>query len=205
MGVPRPRALSLLGLTEDEAADPDTLRGAYRRRLRQLHPDLNHSPGAATATHELTEAYRTLAAEPGEESTGPRRPAEPPRSRETRRGRQGPATAGRSLAVSVLDDSSILVRADRETTFSAVLEAANELGNIGYLDPSAHLLEVIVEFLEAPTSSIVVSLQGRAEGTELFCSVEPLSGGESPPLAAVTALVARTLGELSLPPTRRGG
>jgi len=45
----------------------------------------------------------------------------------------------------------------------------------------------------------VMSLQGRATGvTEVFCTVEPLSGGESPPEAAVTRLVAATLAAIPL-------
>ena len=53
---------------------------------------------------------------------------------------------------------------------------------------------MIVEFVEAPTSSVLFSLQGRADGTtEVFCTVEALSGGDSPPAEAVTRLVLRTL------------
>ena len=56
------------------------------------------------------------------------------------------------------------------------------------------LLEIVVEFVGAPTSSVVLSLQGRATGTtEVFCTVEPLSGGEAPPGEAVTHLLWRTL------------
>ena len=75
-----------------------------------------------------------------------------------------------------------------------LIEAAHQLGDITYLDPGAGLLEVVVEFVGAPTSSVVLSLQGRATGwTEVFCTVEPLSGGEAPTAEAVTGLLLRTL------------
>ena len=94
----------------------------------------------------------------------------------------------------LVDDETIAVHAPAAEALLAVIDAAHRLGEIGYLDPSAGLLEVIVEFVEAPTSSVVLSLQGRAnETTEVFCSVEPLSGGESPPVDAVVRLLLRTL------------
>lgn len=93
----------------------------------------------------------------------------------------------------VLDESSILVSEDRETTFAALLEAAHSLGEIGYLDRSAWLVEVLVEFVEVPTSSVMMTLHERANRTEVLCTVEPLSGGDSPPIGPVTELVARTI------------
>ena len=107
-------------------------------------------------------------------------PREEPRQPGSRRVR-GEHPRLRRLRVEVLDESSILVAQDRESTFAALLEAAHSLGEIGYLDRSAWLVEVLVEFVEAPTSSVVMTLQGRARGTEVFCTVEPLSGGDSPP------------------------
>ena len=82
-----------------------------------------------------------------------------------------------------------------------LLDAAHELGEISYLDPSAGLVEVVVEFVEAPTSSVLLSMQGRATGvTDVFCTVEPLSGGDAPPADAVTRLLWRTLVERSSAP-----
>ncbi len=105
------------------------------------------------------------------------------------------------LTVALVDDSTVRLDAGRDEALAAVVEAAHRLGEIGYLDAQAGLVEVVVEFVEAPTSSVLITLQGRIDGVDLFCSVEPLSGGESPPLGAVTQLVARTLSGL----TRRGG
>lgn len=201
----RTRALRLLGLSETQARDTDLLRRAYRSRMREVHPDVNPDADAAELTVSISRAYRLLASrsphsgqpapisgrrEPGgdrgeDAQERARRPAAGQPGRERPRGRQ--------ITVDLLDDSSILVEEDRETTFGALLEAAHSLGEIGYLDRSAWLVEVLVEFVEAPTSSVVMTLQGRARGTEVFCTVEPLSGGDSPPIGPVTELVARAL------------
>ena len=96
--------------------------------------------------------------------------------------------------VTLVDAETIGISAPALEVVPLLIEAAHQLGDITYLDPGAGLLEVVVEFVGAPTSSVVLSLQGRATGvTEVFCSVEPLSGGEAPAAAAVTALLCRTL------------
>jgi hypothetical protein len=201
----RTRALRLLGLSETQARDTDMLRRAYRRRMREVHPDVNPDADAAEVTVSISRAYRLLSSasphsgQPASRSgrsgpVGDR--GEDPRERARRSASAQPGEdrpLGRQITVELLDDSSILVEEDRETTFGALLEAAHSLGEIGYLDRSAWLVEVLVEFVEAPTSSVVMTLQGRTRGTEVFCTVEPLSGGDSPPIGPVTELVARAL------------
>lgn len=48
----------LLGVPRD--ADDETLKGAYRRRARELHPDVCHEPDTERRFAEVTHAYRTL-------------------------------------------------------------------------------------------------------------------------------------------------
>lgn len=112
--------------------------------------------------------------------------------------RRGPPSAGQRSAprigVRLVGNDSISVSAPAEEALMLLIDAGHDLGEISYLDRTAGLLEVIVEFVEAPTSSVLFSLQGRADGTtEVFCTVEALSGGDSPPAEAVTRLVLRTL------------
>lgn len=188
----RAEALKWLKLSEAEAADTATLRRAYRNRVREVHPDLNSREDATELTLSITRAYQLLLDQPVIEESA------------AAEGHPG-LERYPSLALQVVDESSILVFADRETTFSAVLSASQALGEVGYLDRSAWLVELIVEFVEAPTSSVVMTLQGRSAGTEVFCTVEPLSGGSSPPIAPVTDLLARTLSEVRQPPIHRDG
>jgi hypothetical protein len=183
----RSEARALLGVTGDE---PTELRAAFRRRLRAVHPDLNPSPDASEATRLLTAAYHLLLQPAG------RRPARPGAARPTA---TSPSTDRRDprFEVRVLDASSVAVAAAREEVLDAVVEVADVLGELVYLDAHAGLVEVVVEFVEGPTSTLTMSLQGRADGTvEVNCGVEALSGGAAPPTDAVTRLVAGTLGDL---------
>jgi len=158
---------------------------------------------AAARTMRLTAAYTTLIDPDGDIVDDP-----PDRARPTPTGSQ-PSTladqspeeadAGREPILVALDDAqTIAVGASAGETLMLIIDAAHHLGEITYLDPSAGLVEVVVEFIEAPTSSILMTLQGRATGvTEVFVTAEPLSGGDAPPSDAVTRLLLRTLVELS--------
>ena len=98
-----------------------------------------------------------------------------------------------------VDADTVAIDGSRQEAFAAVLEASHRLGDIGYLDPASGMVEVVVEFTDAPTSSLVMTLQGRSSGSvEVPCTLEPLSGGDSPPLEAVTRLLARTLSGIAV-------
>ena len=150
------------------------------------------SPNARTTTsHGGERPGRTGSAPSGAGSGGARsqQPTAPPTQRARNADPQPPP-----IALALVADDTIAVSAPAEEAFMVVLDAAHDLGEIGYLDRTAGLIEVIVEFVEAPTSSVLFSFQGRANGTtEVFCTVEPLSGGDAPPTDAVTRLVLQTL------------
>ena len=191
------QARRLLGVAE--GADVTVLRAAYRRLLRTTHPDVSERRDANARTVELTAAYRLLASLPAEPEAGaahggtPGGPDAPNRSAHAA-GASGHVEARRVVDVALLEEQTIGIAAPPDESLLLLLEAAHDLGEVSYLDPSAGLLEVVVEFVEAPTSSILLSLQGRATGiTEVFCTVEPLSGGEAPPGDAVARLVVDTL------------
>lgn len=188
------RARRLLGV--GPSATEHELRLAYRQLLFRTHPDLSAAGDATERTVELTRAYRLLLDAPHDPPTDPlpdparTSGATPPPPPPTPPLHEPPA-------IVLLDDDTIGIAAPPSETLLVLLEAANRLGDISYLDPSAGLVEVVVEFVEAPTSSVLLSLQGRATGvTEVFCTVEPLSGGEAPPSDAVTRLLLHTLREV---------
>ncbi|MFZ4519026.1 MAG: J domain-containing protein [Microthrixaceae bacterium] len=198
-------ARAVLGVTAD--ADADSLRAAYRRLLLRTHPDVSGRGDATDATVRLTTAYTVLL------RRDDRGPGDAGAPRGTRDGRAtpppeeapspgatpaGPSSTRPPIGAVLVDDDTIAVPAPGDETLLLVMETAHALGEISYLDPSAGLVEVIVEFVEAPTSSVLLCLQGRATGvTDVFCTVEPLSGGEAPPADAVTRLVLATLQERS--------
>jgi hypothetical protein len=178
-------ALVVLGLTD--APDEPTVRSAFRARLRETHPDLNAATDATERTVRLTTAYRVALAHLNRPAPSPDRPRPPAQP-------AAPTPTVEPIGVELVDAETIGIGAPAAEVLPLLIEAAHQLGDITYLDPGAGLLEVVVEFVGAPTSSVVLSLQGRATGiTEVFCTVEPLSGGEAPSDEAVTHLLWRTL------------
>ncbi len=160
--------------------------------LHRTHPDRSAASDATDRTVRLTAAYDAvvthlrMVADVEHDREGP--PSE-----EVTTGPQA-AEAVVPIVVQLVDGETISIDAPALDVVPMLIEAAHQLGEISYLDPVVGLLEVIVEFVDAPTSSVVLTLQGRANGTtEVFCSVEALSGGEVPGADSVAQLLARTL------------
>ena len=188
----RTAALELLGVAHD--ADLEQVRRAYRRLVAEVHPDVSAADDATARTVALTEAYALLRHGPAEPSSVPadHRTASPTDP--------GAIWDGPAVTVTQVDVDTVAVAAPADTTLLLLVEAAHELGDVVYLDPSSGLLEVLVEFVEAPTCSLLLTLQGRANGTtEVFCTVETLAGDDAPPLEAVTRLVAQTVSAVAAP------
>jgi hypothetical protein len=208
-------ARRLLGVSE--GTDATTLRATYRQLLRRTHPDVSNERDATARTVALTAAYQLLASLPASAEVSHEVPGRPGSTADHQAaGRTGsahsaapmqtPPAASRTVHVALLEDQTIGVGAPADETLLLLLEAAHRLGEVSYLDPNIGLLEVVVEFLDAPTSSVLLSLQGRATGvTEVFCTVEPLSGGDAPPGGAVARLVVDTLlAAFDQPPRAQG-
>lgn len=187
-------ARRLLGVAP--GADRTSIQAAFRKRLLLTHPDVSDQRDATERTVRLTAAYRllTAAAEVAEVADLAATPSPAPSSAPPPAGARTPEERPIPVAVALVDAETIGFAAPADETLFLLLDAANRLGEISYLDRSAGLLEVVIEFLDAPTSSVVLTLQGRASGvTEVTCSVEPLSGGAAPPADAVTRLLLDTL------------
>ncbi|MEX0767330.1 MAG: J domain-containing protein [Microthrixaceae bacterium] len=168
------KALSLLGVTSESS--PGQIRAHYRQLLLRNHPDHSSQDEAALLTMALTNAYQLL---------NSRTPTPPPLPK-----LEQPS----QVEICLLDDFTLQVKAPASETLMLLIDMAHDLGEISYLDPAAGLLEIVIEFVEEPTSSVLLTMQGRSSGvTEVFCSVEPLSGGISPPADAVARLLLRTL------------
>ncbi len=182
------RARAVLGVGAD--ADHVTIRLAYRRLMRISHPDVADHPDATERAIELSAAFDVLVARPAEPPGPARDAASPPRT-VAEPPAPNPFAGARPMQ---LDVDTIALSLPPDEALLLVIDAAHQLGDVAYLDPSNGLVEVLVEFIEAPTASLLLTLQGRATGvTEVMCTVEPLSGGELPPNDAVTRLLVDTL------------
>lgn len=153
------------------------VRDRYRALVRRHHPDVAAHPGASATTARLTAAYRVL------------------RDAHAHGLQPEPPTPGAPTAPVVIetDGEVLLLDAPHEEAFFALLEAAHALGEVAYLDADAGLLETIVELGGHAAASVLVTLQGRAHGTEAFVTVEPLGATPAPTAASVVAVLGALL------------
>lgn len=181
----RRRAAALLGVALD--APPDEVRRAFRALIRARHPDQAGGTSAATIDSALLiEAHRTLRAPAPRPAAAPPPPSAPPRPRAAT-----PVDAR-------VDGDSLLIDDDPAVVMARLVEAGHQIGEITYLDRSSGYLEVLVQVCEpddlSPAAvSLVASLQGRAEGIEVFCTAERLDGRPSPPVAPLVEALAEAL------------
>ena len=204
-------ARAVLGVT---AADGwDVVRTAYRRRIRAAHPD-THGVGATPAAVRLNEAYavlsrakRATAPPPGTPgSSPPGGPAgsaagSPPEGTPWSAG--GTPSAGApaapppppppappSVGVAVVGSDTVLLAAPPDEAFALLLEAGHRVGNVSYVDRSCAIFEVVVR-QDDETCSLVVTVQGRAHGTEALLTLEAMERAASlPPDRVVGRMVA---------------
>lgn len=186
-------AYRVLGLAP--GADPVDVRHAYRQLIRAVHPD-HHGPGTAEATATLNEAFRVLrtsvgATASGVESSPPSGRSDPPAP---------PPAPGTPMSVAVLrpDGDSLSVAAPADDVFLWIRSALGRVGQITYVDADAGLVEAVVAEASGNQTSVVVSLQGRGDGTtEAFCTAERLSGSAAVDLARIVDRVVEELVRLA--------
>jgi hypothetical protein len=65
---------------------------------------------------------------------------------------------------------------------------------VTYLDRSCAILEALVSLEGEGTCSLVITFQGRAHGTDAFCTLEAIEHVASPPVRPVVAALARAIG-----------
>ncbi|NLD75942.1 MAG: J domain-containing protein [Acidimicrobiales bacterium] len=221
----RHEARRVLGVGPDTPWDD--VRRAYREQIRHHHPDRTGEAGVAGAVR-IIEAYRVLEStrhEPEPPMPPPRaRPrstfrtsyargttAPPAGSERSDHGftTPGPAEAPPSPwniplsasgppAFARVADDTLHFDAPADETFRWLLEAANEIGEITYLDRSGPIMEVLCRFVDEPATSLLVTTQGRADGTDAFCSAESIEARPGPPTEAVVDVYEHALRALSL-------
>ena len=71
--------------------------------------------------------------------------------------------------------------------------AASQIAHIGYFDRSIGMLETIVRFEGGPSCSVLATLQGRADGTEAFCTMESIEATPAPPIRPVVEALVEAI------------
>ncbi len=161
-------------------------RRAYRQLVRTQHPDVV-GPSGTAATARLTAAFAFLRASSSSDdqpivvAPPPPTAAPPP---------PPPPSPERSAYDEAVDaelaaGDTLLVHAPADETFAVLFDAASRVGHIGYFDRQLGILETIVRFEGGPTCSLLITLQGRAHGTEAFCTLESIEADPTPPLRPV--------------------
>jgi hypothetical protein len=175
------------------------VRIAYRAQIAATHPD--RAGGDAARAALVTEAYATLerahregrlAAAPV--AAAPRSPAAPVRVHGTSRS----AVPGDPYdePPEVLEGDTIHLAVPADEAFVRLLEACHRIGDVTYIDRSCAIFETLVRVEGEGVCSLVITLQGRAHGTDAFCTLEAIERVAAPPVRQV---VERLLAALQDP------
>lgn len=180
-------AFETLGLATDVGLAE--LRAAYRRLLLEHHPDVaatgTTDADATRHTAHLIEAYRVAAAA----TLGTRPvPGAPVAGTPAGAGdvvRHDDAGQPAPPAVTIADSDTIAIAAPAPEAFAMLADAASIVGHIAYVDRQLGILEMIVRFEGGPSCSVLMTLQGRADGTEVFCTMDSIEAAPAPPITPV--------------------
>ena len=85
----------------------------------------------------------------------------------------------------VLDGDTVHLPVPADEAFVRVLEACHRIGDVTYIDRSCAILETLVQVDGEGTCSLVITFQGRADGTDAFCTLEAIEHVASPPVRPV--------------------
>lgn len=185
-------AIDRLGLSPGDSIDQ--LRTRYRELLLTTHPDVSAAADsdATTATIALTEAYRVILEAIGEHRTGVIPQPDPPASRQEHATCRHRSTDGPPEVIEIrTDGDTITLTVPPPEAFAILLDAGARIGGIGYVDRALGLLEIIVRFEGGPSCSVLLTLQGRAFGTDAFLTMESIEAAPTPdPAPVIEALLA---------------
>ncbi len=170
------------------------VRAAFRRLVLEHHPDIAGANETAQ-TARLTEAYAFLR-RVADESGGDTITVAPPAAAAPAPPAAAPTAYEEAVAAELAAGDTLLLHAPMAESFAVLFEAAGRIGHVAYFDRQLGILETIVRFEGGPSCSLLITLQGRAGGTEAFCTLESIEAVATPPIrpvieALLDALAAR--------------
>lgn len=157
----------------------DDIRAAYRREIARAHPD--RAGGDSRRAAQLNVAYATLVRARRSGTLDQPPPAGPETSTPA-----GPPPE-------VLDGDTVHLAVPPDEAFTRLVEACHRIGDVTYVDRSCAILEALVRVAGEGVCSLVISLQGRAHGTDAFCTLEAIERVASPPVHEVVAALVDAL------------
>lgn len=185
MDVPAARARLGLGPRPSWAE----VRVAYRAQIAAAHPD--RAGGDPERAAAVTAAYAVL--ERARREGRLQQPSEP-----TPAPAQAPAAPVQDPMAEppeVLDGDTVHLACPPDEAFVRLVEAGHRIGDVTYVDRSCAILEVLVRVEGEGVCSLVITLQGRADGTDAFCTLEAIEHVASPPVRHVVQHLVRALRE----------
>ena len=155
------------------------VRIAYRAQIAASHPDRAGGDPARAAI--VTEAYATLERAHREGRLADHRPSPPPATASTR----PPPAQPMSEPPEVLDGDTVHLSVPPDEAFARLVDACHRIGDVTYIDRSCAILEALLPIEGEGVCSLVISLQGRAHGTDAFCTLEAIEHVAAPPVRPV--------------------
>ena len=188
-------AAHVLGVAAD--ASPAEVRRAYRRLLLIQHPD-QAGPGDGVHVRRLIEAYGVVAGHRPTRTDPLDGESDQPPAGQHRDATvaEGPDDlAGGSPAD--LDADTLSFDCPSDEAFAALLDVAHRVGDVTYVDRHAALFEALLRTTDGATVSLVVSLQGRADRTDAFFTLEALDVRDRASVPSVGSVVSLFAAELT--------
>ena len=161
------------------------VRVAYRAQIAAAHPDRAGGDTARAAL--LNAAYAAL--EQAHRDGSLQQPARPVPSPNT----PPPAPAPLDEPPEVLDGDTVHLPVPADEAFVRLLDACHRIGDVTYVDRSCAILEALVRVEGEGVCSLVITLQGRADGTDAFCTLEAIEHVATPPVRPVVAELVAAL------------
>ena len=168
------------------------VRVAYRAQIAASHPDRAGGDPARAAL--VTEAYATLerANRDGRLAERAPTPTTAPAPAPARHD-PSPPLAPLDEPPEVLEGDTVHLAMPPDEAFARLVEACHRIGDVTYIDRSCAILEALVRVEDEGVCSLVISLQGRAHGTDAFCTLEAIEHVAAPPVRPVVEQLVSAL------------
>jgi hypothetical protein len=163
------------------------VRIAYRAQIAASHPDRVGGDPARAAV--VTEAYATLERAHREGRLADLRPAPPSAPPPA----PPPPAAPLDEPPEVLDGDTVHLAVPPDEAFVRLVDACHRIGDVTYIDRSCAILEALLPVEGEGVCSLVITLQGRADGTDAFCTLEAIEHVASPPVRPVVERLVHAL------------